>query len=38
MNHSSIYGDHYEELEEVMNCLTKSIGEIREHLFKENGK
>ena len=37
MNHSSIYGDHYEELEEVMNCLTKSIGEIREHLFKENG-
>jgi len=37
MNRSSIYGDHYEELEDVMNCLLKSISDIRQRLYTENG-
>ncbi len=37
MNNMSIYGDHYDELEEVMNCLVKSIGEIRKQLYTETG-
>lgn len=37
MNNNSIYGEHYEELEAVRNCLVKSINEIREKLHKENG-
>lgn len=37
MDNFSIYGNHYNELEEVMNCLLKSIDEIRERLYKKNG-
>ena len=37
MNNSSIYGEHYEELETVRKCLVGSIDQIRERLNKENG-
>lgn len=37
MNNSSIYGEHYEELETVRKSLVGSIDQIRERLNKENG-
>ena len=37
MNNNTIYGEHYEELEAVRNCLVTSINKIREKLHRENG-
>lgn len=37
MDNTSIYGEHYKELEDVMNCLVKNIGDIRERIHQENG-
>ena len=37
MNNTSIYGEHYEELENVMNYLMENISKIRKGLYEKHG-